>query len=96
MLSKVRNLLILSRTRPNYCWLLITDWLIEFLGEAQEWKEAESACFAPWPLATCHVTDVLKSPSLLVKNLFGGHTLVPLFWVSAAVSSVFQSSGLRY
>ena len=46
----------MSGKRPNYYCLLITDWLIEFWGEAQEWKGAESASFAPRPLASYHVT----------------------------------------
>ena len=39
--------------RPNYYWLLITDWLIEFWGEAQEWKEADYIRCAHKSLTSC-------------------------------------------
>ena len=52
MLSKVRNLLILSGKRP----ILSGKRSILWKEAGFEWKEAKLASFAPRPLASCHVT----------------------------------------
>ena len=73
----------------------------EFWGETQEWKEAESASFAPRPLAICQVIDYwlligLESEWKEAESASHQNYWLLIREITASLHSAFCQNGLSW